>query len=162
MAKAKTFSPASDDSGEWFWDRVEIRAQDECWHWAGAGRSGALAAYGAVRLPTRYGRRNESAHRLAYLFAVGPIPTGKHVMHSCDNGICCNPRHLRLGTPEMNVHDCRDKGRLRNGNIKLNPAIWQAIRESVESAGILADRYGVCANHVRRIRRGASGRIYQP
>ena len=43
------------------------------------------------------------------------IPAGLWVLHACDRPRCCNPLHLRLGTPKMNMADCVARGRHRNG-----------------------------------------------
>lgn len=51
------------------------------------------------------------AHRVAYTLAHGPIPAGFVVMHSCDNGLCCNPSHLSAGTKYENSQDMVRKGR---------------------------------------------------
>jgi hypothetical protein len=59
-----------------------------------------------------YGTRNgKLAHRVAYERAVGPIPDGKLVCHTCDNRRCINPQHLWLGTAEENAIDSSAKGR---------------------------------------------------
>jgi len=36
-------------------------------------------------------------------------------MHTCDNKVCCNPSHLRLGTQTENVADMVQKGRGAKG-----------------------------------------------
>lgn len=41
------------------------------------------------------------------------VPGDQVVMHKCDNPACCRPSHLVLGTPQQNIQDAADKGRLR-------------------------------------------------
>lgn len=88
---------------ERLWARVERRGPGECWEWT------------AHRLPKGYGVFGPGvvAHRVAWEVAHGPIPDGLHVLHTCDNPPCCNPGHLRLGTPQDNVDDMMRKGRSR-------------------------------------------------
>lgn len=83
---------------ERFWQKVDRCKPLDCWEWQ------------AYRYPSGYGHfqirkgKWEYAHRLAYRLAVGPL--GKlHVLHSCDNPPCCNPKHLRLGTHQENMQD---------------------------------------------------------
>jgi hypothetical protein len=58
-----------------------------------------------------FGRRTTTAHRIAYQEAVGPIPKGKSVLHTCDNPSCVNQVHLFLGTQKENIADMVQKGR---------------------------------------------------
>lgn len=55
--------------------------------------------------------RNWLAHRLMYFLTTGIDPHEKHVMHSCDNGLCINPEHLKLGTAKDNMRDAAKKKR---------------------------------------------------
>jgi DNA-binding MarR family transcriptional regulator len=55
--------------------------------------------------------KNYIAQRLLWETEVGPIPDGLWVLHKCDNGRCCNPAHLFLGTASDNVQDMLAKGR---------------------------------------------------
>ncbi len=54
-----------------------------------------------------------TAHRVAYTLAFGPIQPRMVVCHRCDNGLCCNPAHLFLGTAGDNSRDMMAKGRGR-------------------------------------------------
>ncbi len=79
-----------------FWDRVQIRATDECWPWTGNVTQNG------------YGRRSFDgvqwyAHRMAYTLVKGPIPAGLTVDHLCRHKLCCNPAHLEAVSAEENV-----------------------------------------------------------
>lgn len=55
-----------------------------------------------------------SAHRYAYEIYNGPIPANKIIMHTCDNTLCVNPGHLKIGTHTDNMSDMYAKGRARH------------------------------------------------
>lgn len=116
-----------------FWNKVNRASEDACWLWTGAVDT---RGYGNMNC---YGRTKRS-HRIAWELAHGPIPpgVGHHgtvVMHTCDNRICCNPAHLKLGDHSANMADMREKGRRKqinagqaNGRAKLTPEQVHAIR----------------------------------
>ncbi len=87
---------------ERFWPKV--KKGDGCWLWTG-GTVGK--GYGKFEQTT--------AHRIAYELSRGLIPDGLHVLHTCDNPICCHPDHLFLGTNLDNIQDRIDKGRSCRG-----------------------------------------------
>jgi hypothetical protein len=91
---------------ERFWAKVERRGPTECWEWRGARKP---KGYGSFRI----GNRVDCAHWVAYRLAVGEVPAGLQVLHSCDNPPCCNPAHLRPGTPLENTRDSIIRGRRR-------------------------------------------------
>jgi hypothetical protein len=71
---------------------------------------GAVAPSGYGKFPTtRFGTR--VAHRVAWIRANGPIPSGMLVCHTCDTPLCVNLEHLFLGTPADNMRDKMLKGR---------------------------------------------------
>lgn len=90
-----------------FWNYVD--KTDTCWLWRGSKHSG----YGVINVP---GRGRPRAHRLSYEMAIGPIPDGLLVCHTCDIRECVRPEHLFLGTAKDNTADCIAKGRLHPGN----------------------------------------------
>lgn len=94
-----------------FWANVEINGSTQCWPWKLSCNPGG---YGNVGWHGKVYR----AHRIAYqlhhnviLPRARPSKTCAVVMHTCDNRICCNPAHLRLGTHLDNRRDCVAKGR---------------------------------------------------
>lgn len=100
---------------EKFWNYVLKGLPDECWPWTKAQQR-----YGKVGIGNPI--QQWQTHRLAYTLAVGPIPEGMCVCHSCDHPICCNPAHLFLGTVEDNIADMVSKNRSSRQRGTINPA----------------------------------------
>ena len=88
-----------------FWSRVNKGTEDECWLWtAGLEKDG----YGQLV----FGNTQFDPHRVSLEMKLGrALLPGMFAMHECDNPPCCNPSHLREGTPLDNVQDCIAKGR---------------------------------------------------
>lgn len=136
---------------ERFWSKVDIQGPDDCWEWQG-GRLGLLQAYGSVS----YKNKTHYAHRIAYMLAHDYLPNGKrgHVCHTCDNKLCCNPRHLFLGDNYYNHVDHSRKG-LYNDRSRLNEEAVKVIkwylREGV-SPEKLARLHNVSVSAVKNIK----------
>jgi hypothetical protein len=88
-----------------FWTRVDIRGPDECWPW----KEKAVNGYGQVRV---WGGVTYAAHRIAWFLDRKRNPGKWKIRHKCDNGICCNPKHLVRGTQKQNVRDSIIRGRI--------------------------------------------------
>ena len=87
-----------------------IKKSPGCWKWVGP-----------IKIDSGYGRfyidgRYYPAHRVSYEHFKGPIRSGMHVMHLCDNPICVNPDHLKQGTHQDNMKDRDLKGRCYHSN----------------------------------------------
>lgn len=90
---------------ERFWAKVD--KTDTCWLWTayispdGYGRFDRLRAMG-----------EQSAHRIAYVLLVGPIPDGLELDHLCRVRHCVNPLHLEAVTHAENVRRGRSGAHL--------------------------------------------------
>lgn len=78
-----------------------------CYEWSGS------------RTGDGYGRRGYRgrvwlAHRAAWDEQVGSIPTGRLVLHRCDNRPCVRVAHLYLGDYHDNMRDMVERGRCDN------------------------------------------------
>jgi hypothetical protein len=133
--------------------RKITKAPSGCWEWDGA-RNGQ--GYGTFWLRGR----SRFAHRFSYELFNGPIPDGLHILHSCDNPPCVNPKHLRAGTHLENMREARERNRLvvRRGEQHhaaiLNGEQVLYIRRSDAPSAHLADQYGVSTSTIQAIRSG--------
>lgn len=91
-----------------FWSKIQVNDENECWPWI--AKSTSSGGYGLIRI--KGNKHNVVASRISCFMANGNPPEGlKNALHSCDNPPCCNPNHLRWGTPKDNRKDCIDRNR---------------------------------------------------
>lgn len=87
-----------------FWSKVAITDNpDDCWLWT----AGTVTGYGSFGFQGRM----RIASRVAWEITNSEIPAGMKVLHTCDNPLCVNPKHLFLGTQLDNMRDMVRKGR---------------------------------------------------
>ena len=112
--------------------------------------------------PGTYGRimvngKKVKAHRYSYEKKYGPIPSGLHACHTCDNPRCINPAHLFVSD---NVGNMRDKALKRRAPAKLTDEQVLTIRRTQFGDGVtqrsVAKLYGVDPSHISRILSGAN------
>lgn len=138
-----------------FWSLV--RKGEGCWEWQGHVTPSGYGSYVMHR-------RAYPAHRLAYQYAVEPIPDGLMICHHCDNRKCVRPDHLYAGTHLENMRDMAVRGRaprvpaekhargVQHGMAKLNDEkVYEARLRYVAGEMIteLAKVYGVVAFAMR-------------
>ena len=152
---------------ERLWSKIDKRGPDECWEWVAKER---VSGYGKIGVGGR-GRGSTLAHRAVWEELHGPIPDdgswhGRVILHTCDNRLCCNPAHLRIGSQADNVRDMDAKRRRRtvsaqgeaHHNAKLSEDDVRAIRKATGSYPEIAKHYGVSSKMIGYIKRGQSWR----
>lgn len=140
-----------------FWAQVDA-AGDGCWEFTGTRFEDG---YGMIT----WDGRQQGAHRISWIIANGPIPTGLVVRHRCDNPPCVRPDHLELGTVRDNCRDMWERGNpqiphlrgSKQNGAKLTEAQIPAIR-AARTAGmsvrVLAEQYGVSMSTIYKIGQG--------
>ncbi len=89
--------PAKSPAETRFWPKVTLPSTpDGCLEWTGARTWNGYGTFSAN------GHRT-LAHRFAYEWLVGPIPTGLDIDHLCRNRGCVNPNHLEPVTRQENI-----------------------------------------------------------
>lgn len=97
---------------ERFWEKVDVKEQDDCWEWKACKKSDG---YGLFNISNK----NEIASRVSWEIKYGKIEKNLCVLHKCDNPLCVNPHHLFLGTHLDNMMDMCKKGRTHNSKLSI-------------------------------------------
>ena len=140
-----------------FWEKVDIKGNiDECWEWLAADD-------GHGRGVIRYNKKLAISARIAYKLYYGTLDKNLNVLHKCDNGMCCNPHHLKQGTQLENMRECKDRGRNKipkfvHEKHPMAKLTWNDV-EYIRSIyngkygeqRLLANRYGVTSETIRKI-----------
>ena len=95
-----------------------------CWLWP-YGKSSK--GYGRAKIDGVY----VPAHRHAYTYHVGPVPTGLLIDHVCHTKACFNPYHLRPVTNKQNMEyrnglDANNTSGYRGVSYRRSKNTWRA------------------------------------
>lgn len=121
---------------EVLWSKVDKRGADECWPWlAFKNKSG----YGRVEI----GGIDYYAHRVIFNLAnpnvIDPVNGDQCLLHRCDNPICCNPNHLRVGTRQENSLEMVARGRSPNFKAGRGPGCKLTMQQAKEVRRLYSD-----------------------
>lgn len=122
------------------------RDRESCWEWIGAKGHNS---YGRFFIEGKMFQ----AHRVSWLLHRGPIPTGKMVLHKCDNKGCVNPHHLYLGSSCDNARDAIERGQ-HIPNRKISKTDVARVRELLSTGvelWIIAEIFEVSESTISRI-----------
>ena len=92
------------------WSKIKIHG--DCWIWTGA----STHDYGYVYPVIRKKECSVPVHRLMMVLCYAANwpehqPIARHFV--CDNTLCCNPRHVLVGTDEQNRADQNEQDQAR-------------------------------------------------
>lgn len=130
--------------------------ENDCWIWIGPIQKDN--GYG--RFVVNYDRYY--AHVISYMIYHNLQRMDFHILHTCDNHRCVNPKHLFLGTQQDNNEDRDAKGRQAKGedvgSAKLTTEEVLEIKRRYRTENItqteLAEDYNVLPNTISRIING--------
>lgn len=166
-----TLHGLTDEAQARFWSHVAIPDDGVgCWFWTkGLNDAGyGVFRYGSL---TDGSRRQERAHRIAYLLTFGEWDPDRELDHLCFNRNCANPWHLEVVTHAINLYrtrrsTCR-KGhpltRRSSGNADCLTCNREALKiRRMQGIGPCTEQpcdrgafcKGLCQKHYERLYRG--------
>ena len=128
-----------------------------CLEWSGYRNA---CGYGVCRVKREGLWKTALVHRVVCEESHGPPPSPEHcALHSCDNPACREPEHLRWGTRQDNVDDCRNRGRLSRGERHVTAKLTEQQARLIKTSGLslrrLAAQFGVGQTVIHGIKSGA-------
>lgn len=118
-----------DKEDKLFWSYVNKTGPGGCWLYEGTI---SFEGYGYVGRLLNGVRRQEQAHRHAWVLLGGTIPEDKCLLHRCDVRNCVNPTHLYLGDRIDNARDMMERGRKHHRYTPINELLWPQLSRRVK------------------------------
>lgn len=87
--------------------RIDMKGGDraQCWEWTRSVREGSRPFFWV-------GGKRQIAYRLVYELVHGvELDKAQMLLHQCDNPVCCNPYHLRVGEHQENMDEMKERDR---------------------------------------------------
>ena len=130
-------------------EKIKINKETGCHEWQGYKND---LGYGTFQNKGR----PERVHRFIYECHNNiKLTPEQHVLHECDNPVCCNIEHLFLGDQSLNMKDKVAKG--RQGN-KLTPVKVEEIKVLLKEGQLnqreIAEIYNVHKTTIHLIKKG--------
>jgi predicted XRE-type DNA-binding protein len=133
---------------------------DACWPWmqapgatSRAMRDGKKSMKSKPRPYYTVAGKKHMATRLVYELVNGvTLSPTTFILHQCDNSLCCNPKHMRVGTHDENMKEMveRDRHGLPHDMVRR---IRVALMQKKLTQQEIADLTGVSRATVGRIAR---------
>jgi hypothetical protein len=147
-----------------FWTYIDQKGENDCWLWTGRLSGDNGLGYDRRNGIFRIKGKDYVVSRLAYYLQTNEDPGQQLVLHNCspnlDNNLCCNIKHLYLGTQSDNMLDVTQRegrGSKRFG-YKLTHDQVREIRRLYDEENYrtnqLAEMFNITRQHVYRVVRG--------
>ncbi len=130
---------------QWFWSRVRVGHDSECWPYSVLTPKG----YGKIARRVDGSILSVFAHRAAKMLSGESPPVGLVADHLCQNRSCCNPAHIEWVSATTNI---------RRGKVTRRRTLCKKGIHPLSGNNVVARKNGnrecrLCSNNAQRLRR---------